>query len=37
LIAPLHRDHQVDQFPCLICPNRTPDVKVMGFESFHDF
>jgi hypothetical protein len=34
LIAPLRRAHRVDQFPYLICPNQTPDEKVMRFISF---
>jgi hypothetical protein len=37
LIAPLHRAHQVDQFLYLICPNQTPNKKVMGFEKFKIF
>jgi hypothetical protein len=34
LIVPLCRVHRVDQFPYVICPNWTPDEKVMGFVSF---
>jgi hypothetical protein len=35
LIAPLRMAHRVDQLSYLICPNQTPDEKVIGFESFH--
>jgi hypothetical protein len=34
LIAPLRRANRVNQFPRLICPNQTPDEKVIGFGSF---
>jgi hypothetical protein len=37
LIAPLHMVHRVDQFPYIICPNRTPDEKNMGFKKFQIF
>jgi hypothetical protein len=33
-IVLLHRAHRVDQFPYLICPNWTPDEKVIEFGSF---
>jgi hypothetical protein len=34
LIAPLRRAHRVHQLLYLICPNQTPNEKLMGFESF---
>jgi hypothetical protein len=37
LIAPLHMVHRVDQFPYIICPNQTPDEKIMGFKKFQIF
>jgi hypothetical protein len=33
-IAPVRRAHRVNQFPYLICPNQTPDEKVIAFGSF---
>jgi hypothetical protein len=32
-IAPLRRARRVDQFSYLICPNRTPNEKVVEFEN----
>jgi hypothetical protein len=34
LIAASRGARQVDQFSYLICPNWTPDEKVMRFENF---
>jgi hypothetical protein len=33
----LRRARQVDEFPYLICPNRTQYEKLMKFEKIHDF